>query len=1588
MAETLPGGPGSGGGRRHDLLPESSAEVQEASSQVTPITEEQENKLPLPIENISERDSGKGSEPIHSKKGIKEKKASARQHDETKVKNKSKRSLLPFYTTFGFGNRGSKSPDKDKKRKNKIHSKVSSNVLLEENDGIEKKDKEKEDQELLELDREQQLVIENNFNDCDLYIENRLYDDMPNADLKIDDDQIPEEFVVKKEIKSPKLSTKKNSDNKKYSLVKARIAKYQKNSQKDRCNSPEVANVCKEDAADKSNTLDSYCRNNMKKMKYSSLDKQSKYPNHVSNLSYDSLDFPGQKSISDKDISYDEKALYDELKLIYDGDEVYAVREHNTQPIFPPEEVTVNTLPHLSIDSITLISNNNMKASLNISVSGSSERISAALPDTRWKESGRFSRRSLRKSSYRKKKDSKKIKFSSGNSSNSTSPPNEMDFENKSIYLSGASINEARNTGSGNASFPEYAKVNKKKNYSSEGLTPMDCLGLDYRKVAFRGCGERGPVAKKIEQSAFRNRKEHDNSKSLGTIKKTESFKRSKVCRKGSFTYNIRPKNIKRPISGQQISDTGNSNKSQGVKLRRRDSRNSGRQGEYRLSVTIQPSTVASLTDKFNSLISQNKPAIESGRCQTEIPLGQVSVKEGKLGRICHSPRASFKRKYRTRSHKNRRISKKLIADNIETLDEIRDTEETNSTNEATDDTQTAPQKRTLVVKKIPSIGRRSPGDNKTDEEKVCDKIETALSSGKFKGETDESDAEQDESANLERAEGTQLLECTGGSSLVAISTEANTSVSSTTCQTNVPTKTEVETVVVEDENMTVTIENIENTSSHNIIPVDNCIHTNDITNQTVTKEQSSLTNSSCSSHQKSESIDSGILSDESNAILANQNIPETVEEDAVCGIIGAIDIIHAAVASTEVASNDCIDNTTETKDISTLEVTDNGLSKILFDKNIENKNCKLNDSDRNCCYLAKVIQSDLTKQNDPDGQVIVSEIKEEIDKLSSREETNVIAENVTSDKENKMYSSIIKSVVKNTVRRTKEKDSIKKEVENEMKNLNKESWLKRNHSNEQSDIVGVNLESEKCNPTLVTKEINSNFAIDVDNQKTNISSDKDIVIKETGTKPKKDRENKIYESWIFKRLREKSSERNKLKELTPVEVPIDGEAASQSAKSQHSECGSPKHAEKPIHKTVKGKDQKDDGYGLFSFKSRGRNKEKKKTKTTSDKFDAAVSRKDSTASSKTEGSMSNSPASSVRTLHSRKLSDTSVCTIDSEGVHGKAGTTKLRSSNSQRSTSSIPPPPKTPIPSPPKSARIILNIGGKSLGDDFNDKEASDEPGSTENIYENLYSPDIDKLKKNRAKLEERGIVPNPSFLWQEGNTPNLKTTSTNLGIKNTERQQPFSKITGIKSFGRPEKIRRDHSLPRIGQTTFDGGPSYSEVNQQSIDDSHTTAAYDEIGGLCAVSYDDIRMSSSCSYDDIRAPSSVGYDSLKAPSSAGGYDPVNPPAARSDSSQYDECDGAVVTAQLAVVREDQLDSISYFYDDITYNSSQSSHSYEPVNPPGVTTVETQAPAPLAITSIQELPEPEVSPRLEDYDLEGINIIYIYIFIYLYHRIK
>lgn len=416
--------------------------------------------------------------------------------------------------------------------------------------------------------------------------------------------------------------------------------------------------------------------------------------------------------------------------------------------------------------------------------------------------------------------------------------------------------------------------------------------------------------------------------------------------------------------------------------------------------------------------------------------------------------------------------------------------------------------------------------------------------------------------------------------------------------------------------------------------------------------------------------------------------------------------------------------------------------------------------------------------------------------------------------------------------------------------------------------------------------------------------------------------------------------------------------------------------------KKKEDKEKDDSTYGKWTIRSRSRSRDRKKNKKILEQLDleeaeaAKEGEEPSTPGSSTtvttcDSSCMASGSSLTLPLNLKQKSEDLVFTFDTESLYDKPQTPKT-----SMKSKTLPPPPKTPIPSPPSSATTPIppppktpipdppteaKSDGLSESKDADDADShasdrsngdSDSSNETENIYENLYAPDLEKLNRNREKLENRGIKPNSSFLWSDGaQAPAASDVSDKKETVPEDAEperSPFTRLIGVRTYGRMDRYGKISPSSK-GKEVSSEGHNYAEL-QQGAEDTQTLA-YDDIGAVSAVSYDDIGAPSSCGYDDIRAPSTVGYDTIRPPSE--GYDPVNPP--RSDSSQYDDCDGGLVTAQFAVVREDQLDSISYMYDEISmYNASQNSHSYEPVYPPGV-----PPQGKPGVCSIEEVPEPE-----------------------------
>ncbi|XP_037793850.1 serine-rich adhesin for platelets-like [Penaeus monodon] len=360
-----------------------------------------------------------------------------------------------------------------------------------------------------------------------------------------------------------------------------------------------------------------------------------------------------------------------------------------------------------NLDSITIISNKNVTAKLNITVVKTPETVRRG--SFRFTRTGGF-RSSLRASQRRRRE--LRSPLSSTSSSLSTS----------SSSLPTSSTTTTTTTTAEGKPIPEYAKVNKRKNSKPDIVEEENFSRLSPSLPhAHESPAEKAPVVKKIEAAAYKARKDSDPSLKVNPVKKSESFKAGvRVGRRSSLTYASRAKMMKETLEGESFVKT------QAVKLRRKDSKNgrldmkNARKAEYRLSVTIKPSTVATLANKFNTIISQNQagaPAVKS-----ELPLGHVSVQKARMQR---SPQTSIRLKNRVKATRAEPEAKDLPE---------------GAKNAARSSRSPSPKKSTQA--KSPASLLEKLGDNKTDEEKVCEKIKTALSSGKFKGETDDSEDE------------------------------------------------------------------------------------------------------------------------------------------------------------------------------------------------------------------------------------------------------------------------------------------------------------------------------------------------------------------------------------------------------------------------------------------------------------------------------------------------------------------------------------------------------------------------------------------------------------------------------------------------------------------------------------------------------------------------------------------------------------------------------------------------------------------------------------------------------------------------------
>ncbi|XP_042879261.1 uncharacterized protein LOC122257816 isoform X3 [Penaeus japonicus] len=1280
-----------------------------------------------------------------------------------------------------------------------------------------------------------------------------------------------------------------------------------------------------------------------------------------------------------------------------------------------------------NLDSITIISNKNVTAKLNITV--------VKTPETVRKGSFRFTRtggfRSSLRASQRRRREPRSP-LSSTSSSLSTS----------SSSLPASSTTTTTTTTAEGKTIPEYAKVNKRKNSKPDIVEEENFSRLSPSLPhAHESPAEKAPVVKKIEAAAYKARKDSDPTLKVNPVKKSESFKAGvRVGRRSSLTYASRAKMMKETLEGESFVKT------QAVKLRRKDSKNgrldmkNARKAEYRLSVTIKPSTVATLANKFNTIISQNQagaPAVKS-----ELPLGHVSVQKARMQR---SPQASIRLKNRPKAARAEPEAKDL-PEGAKLMDEKSKKEEKNREEKRADPSarkNAARSSRSPSPKKSPQT--KSPaslleklGDNKTDEEKVCEKIKTALSSGKFKGETDDSEDEAAEKKSTDEEKCRSRLPSPSPSPSTSGGLRSASQPGTEQPSTSAADLTSVSSALAQTSSTIPKTKNSSEKTQRDIVT--------DVLGQIPQQPINILTEIDQvfplpERHAKSDSMDSGISTEGDRLSGAGSpNLPSTslaststpcllssgVEDSSLETVIStdtfrsedsAVVVKGSGEASPEPGPSSGAQNSTsleqETPQSSQDEQSEAAAaSAVEKDGGAAASKGEEEESKDGAEPLEKGIidgletegkpgneQADCeggrgNPEEDPEDKSIEADLRSIAS--SNMDDTHSEVSSVCSEAKSKRSASrghesriytAVKTAVKNTVKKTKEKDAERKEErERERRNrspsADREKWYRRGRSRERGK------DKKKDDKDQGSEEGKSAEDGDKDGE------DKTDSPKKEG----REREGRTYERFTFKKLREKSQERKRNKDKAKEEKEMRKEEEKRREEERKSSGEEPKKDGKSKKKEDKEKD--DNTYGKWTIRSRSRSRDRRKNKKILEQLNleeaeaAKEAEEPSTPGSSTtvttcDSSCMASGSSLTLPRDMKQKSEDLVFTFDTESLYDKPQTPKT-----SMKSKTLPPPPKTPIPSPPSSATTPTPIPpppktpipdppteSKSDGisesqDALNDDSMasdqsngdSDSSNETENIYENLYAPDLEKLNRNREKLENRGIKPNSSFLWSDGaQAPAASDVSDKKETVPEDAEperSPFTRLIGVRTYGRMDRYGKISPSNR-GKEVSSEGHNYAELQQGSEDTQ--TLAYDDIGAVSAVSYDDIGAPSSCGYDDIRAPSTVGYDTIRPPSE--GYDPVNPP--RSDSSQYDDCDGGIVTAQFAVVREDQLDSISYMYDEISmYNASQNSHSYEPVYPPGV-----PPQGKPGVCSIEEVPEPE-TPTYRAEPMQIDNAIY------------
>ena len=241
-------------------------------------------------------------------------------------------------------------------------------------------------------------------------------------------------------------------------------------------------------------------------------------------------------------------------------------------------------------------------------------------------------------------------------------------------------------------------------------------------------------------------------------------------------------------------------------------------------------------------------------------------------------------------------------------------------------------------------------------------------------------------------------------------------------------------------------------------------------------------------------------------------------------------------------------------------------------------------------------------------------------------------------------------------------------------------------------------------------------------------------------------------------------------------------------------------------------------------------------------------------------------------------------------------------------------------------------------------------------------------------------GIAPNSSFLWRD------QKSMQNLIYEATSFSERAA-ATALRTQHEPSNYYEMGKYDTLRSRRSNAYDTLQHPNNNKSSSS-SSSGYDEIrspgssaSNPSAVKYDDVKMPQNCvTYDELSylgRRQSNGYDELRSPpsttssggyidpgsSSALGYERILPPEDQQmrgpgeqnedeDGStlRYEECGSPssaaqnalnTVTALPAIVCEDQMDSISYLYDDIRavglgrsgiYGCySGSNHSYEPI---------------------------------------------------------